>query len=69
MQVANLALEHGHVFCCGFMVKVNDEGQGVGFVKEEFMVVVLLYHITDFVVVSVHVGIVPPRFIGGLVGG
>ena len=69
--VANLTLEHGHVFCCGLVVKVNNKGQGVSIVKEEFVVVVLLNHVGDFVLISVHIGRVPPFSfpnIGGLVG-
>ena len=60
MDVADLALEHGHVVCRGQVIEINDEWQGVGFVKEEFVVVVFLDHVRDFVVVAVHVGSLPP---------
>ena len=68
VDIADLSLQHRHVVRRGFVVKVNDEGQRVGLVEEEFVVVVLFDHVADLVVVSVHAGVVPPRFFGWLVG-
>ena len=64
VHVANLALEHRYVLLRWFVVKINDDWQGVGCVKEEFVVVVFLNHVRNFVVVAVHVCPLPPVFVG-----
>ena len=63
VKVAHLTREHGDVLLGGRMVKVDDEGQRVGLIQEQRMVVVFFHHVSDFIVVFVHRSRVPPSIL------
>ena len=65
MDVSNFTLKHCNVLLSWRMIKINDDGEHAFFVKEQWVVMEFLHHITNAVSVTIDGGIDPPALGSG----